>query len=684
MVATGDAFAAQVQLTGHAHRQRLQVGVEHVGAAPAHGTADGQEGGVEAGVRVGAPDQRGDHGFGRAVAVDDARRAQHPLDLVEGVLGHALATHGVGTDRQFAAGFADVVGHLQQVAGGEAGDGDAVAGDLGAGALHAPQLVVARHQRRAVDQRGQPALVGAVEADGGELQLAVFRGHAVQRADGQAVHGQRPLGDADAFRPAGGTGGVDEVRQVLRVAEVHRVVRRQVFQRLAVQGQQRQALGQRQAGLQPGLAEQQGDATVFHQVAQALGRIGRVQRHVGAARFQDGQQADDHFRRTLHRQADPHFRADAQLAQAMGQAVGAAIQLGVAPFQVTEDQRRGLGTQRRLGFDQLVHAAAVLRLRLRRVPLHQLLAAFVGGEQVEIAEGGLGRGDHGLQQRGQVPAHAGDGRAAEVAAQVAPGQAQAALVHRRQGQRVVGAFMVLRDGEGQSHRRALLQGSGDGEVLEHQQAVEQRLAGAAGPALDIRQGAELVFAQLQVLRLQLFQPLGDAQRRFGCGDHRQGIDEQAELAFRAGQVRRAAGHGGAEGHAALAAVALQQQHPGALHQGVEGHFLLAGEVGQTLAGGGIEQLPMVGITSLLRLAWRRVGQALGQQRGLVEVGQLRTPEGLVGLGVLCLQPTDVVGEATGRGGHLVAGIALQHLAQQQGVAPAVQQQVVMGVDQLLA
>ena len=71
------------------------------------------------------------------------------------------------------------------------------------------------------------------------MQLAVVRGHAVQRADGQAMHGQRAMGDTDAFRTPGGTRGVNQVSEVLRVVQVAQVGARQMRHGLTVQFQHR-------------------------------------------------------------------------------------------------------------------------------------------------------------------------------------------------------------------------------------------------------------------------------------------------------------------------------------------------------------------------------------------------------------------------------------------------------------
>jgi hypothetical protein len=66
-----------------------------------------------------------------------------------------------------------------------------------------------------------------------------------------------------------------------------------------------------------------------------------------------------------------------------------------------------------------------------------------------------------------------------------------------------------------------------------------------------------VVAQGQVLRLHRLGPLGDAERAVRGGDHRQAVDEQAQLLLDPRQLHRAPGNGGAERHAALAGVSLQ-------------------------------------------------------------------------------------------------------------------------------
>ncbi|CRN04130.1 hypothetical protein [Pseudomonas sp. 34 E 7] len=205
-----------------------------------------------------------------------------------------------------------------------------------------------------------------------------------------------------------------------------------------------------------------------------------------------------------------------------------------------------------------------------------------GVEQAQIAQGDVSVGQQLRQQMVQVVPQPRDLRRAELRAVVAELQAQSGAQFDAKGQWVMGALMVMQRPEGQAGRRALFQRFGHREVFKHQQGIEQRGALLAGPALDVVERHMLVIAQAEVLRLQLAEPTGGGLRRRGGADDRQGIDEQAQLLLDPRQRRGTPGHGGAESHASLPGVALQQQAPGALQQGVEGHFMLAGELTEAL------------------------------------------------------------------------------------------------------
>ena len=67
------------------------------------------------------------------------------------------------------------------------------------------------------------------------------------------------------------------------------------------------ALGEKHRGL--GVGEDE---------SEALGRVGEVDGEVGAAGFEDGEEADDEVEGALHAKADDDFGADAEGAQMRG------------------------------------------------------------------------------------------------------------------------------------------------------------------------------------------------------------------------------------------------------------------------------------------------------------------------------------------------------------------------------
>ena len=266
---------------------------------------------------------------------------------------------------------------------------------------------------------------------------------------------------------------------------------------------------------------------------------------------------------------------------------------------------------------------------------------------------------------------------------VAEIQAQAVAQLDAQGQWIVGAFVVVQVAERQPGRGALLERCRYREVLEHQQAVEQRGPLLARPSLNVVERHMLVLAHGQVHLLQLAQPLADGAIGLHGADQRQRVDEQPKLFFDPRQWRRATGDRGPEHHAILAGIALQQQAPGSLQHSVEGDLLLAGELGQALGRGAVEGNAVV----LATFGSHRRAQGFSQQRWGLQGSQRSLPEALARHGGLLLQPAQVVAvlpaflprQCRDR---RASGVVLDHFGQQLRVAPAVHQNMVAGVDQV--
>ncbi len=108
----------------------------------------------------------------------------------------------------------------------------------------------------------------------------------------------------DALGLPGGTGGVDHIGQMRRsqAQRVRRQVRVRLFGDLAPVPVQRNHLSfrGRQVLLKVLLRQQHPGRCIVQHVGQPVFRIGRIQRHVSAARFQDAQQPHYHFQTALH------------------------------------------------------------------------------------------------------------------------------------------------------------------------------------------------------------------------------------------------------------------------------------------------------------------------------------------------------------------------------------------------
>ncbi|RCM47281.1 hypothetical protein PA82_05535 [Pseudomonas aeruginosa] len=540
--------------------------------------------------------------------------------------------------------------------------------------LRAPLSGVAEQDPGSCQQGYEELFGSGIETDRGELQLAVARADAVGACCRLAVRDERRLADRHSFWLAGRAGRIDHVGQ--RLASYLRQ-RPRICTRRPGGGLQRQPLDLCRAGqpLRQGfLADQPARAAVAQHVRQALRGVVRIQRQVAGTGLEDTQQADDQVEGALGSDRHQRFLGHAARPQATRQTLGAHIQFGIAEILVAAYQRDRLRRRRCLMREGRRDAAPRQRLE-RCLPIPQRLLAFPGVEQGQLAQRCLGGLGHPLQQMQQMTVQFGDVRCVEIAPRIDVLQAQALTQGDTQRQGVVGLLVVAWRGELQIGG-SLAQSLGHGEVLEHQDAIEQSLAAMPGPALDVVQRRMLVFAQRQVERLHPLQVVRDALLWLRRGDHRQGIDKQTDLRLDAWQFRRPSGHGGAEGYRLLPAVPLQEQRPGRLHQGVERDLLTLGE-GRQLAGRlRIQFAQMLTLARLLRPRLAR--QACRHLQG----GQPIAPEELGCHRIAALQPTDVVAVTPNGSGYLLPRIALQYLGEQLGVAPAIHQDVVIGIDEV--
>ncbi|KPB27300.1 putative non-ribosomal peptide synthetase [Pseudomonas syringae pv. syringae] len=336
--------------------------------------------------------------------------------------------------------------------------------------------------------------------------------------------------------------------------------------------------------------------------------------------------------------------------------IGAGVELRVAHLLGGEDQCRSVRCRTHLGFDQIVQALLAGEVCGCGVPLAQHMLLLVVTQQRQFAKRRLRVMRQRLQDLLEMRRQLRHLLLAEVLTGVTEAQRQGFTEIDHQRQWVMRLLLRMQTAEHQPRRRSLLQGFGHRVVFEHQNSVEQRLASAACPTLNLVQRRVFVLSQGDVLRLHLLHPLRHALLCTWAGDHRQSIDEQPELLLDTRQVRRTPGHGCAKGDAGLPRVALQHQQPGRLHQCVEGHALLAGKLTQLTGVLGVDQVQVITVP----LAVLRRLEGLHQARGLIESGQLTGPETLAEPGILALQPFDVVAIAADLPRQCLAAITLQH------------------------
>ena len=548
------------------------------------------------------------------------------------------------------------------------------------GLLGGPQGVVTHHQGRAADQRGDPAFMGTVEGERHEMQFAIGRVHFVQLGNRLHMHAQRPVGHGDAFRFAGRARGVNQVRQLFRV-HIKQWRRHLDVEVQTIHRDHRRARIELRRVAQTLLGQQQAHVAVGHHVAQAFLWILRVQRHVRRAALHHRQQRHHQFQRAFHEHADHVFGLHALLQQVHRKRVGTTVQFGVAQLfgitvGVAQHQCGVLRLQPRPFADQFVYRPFVIVSQCRQMAVQ--FTALVQCQQTEFADSAAGVVAQPLHQAFHVAAQHFDGGEVELIALMHVLDAQPFIeadhqVHGEAGQAEVGDVF-----EAQRIAVPLAQRAVHRLIFENDDAVEQRLPALPGPALNIAERGLLEVADVEVVGLNLAQPVTDACFGRHAVDHRQGVDEQPQHVLRTVEGFRAARHRGAERHRALTGVTLQQQQPRGLHQGVERHLLLLGKRLQTRGLLRIQVRVDRVITRLRRLHRQRAGQVSGAFEGV----EFAFPERFAGLGHLLAEPVDVVAI---RGHRLlrIATVMTQHFTDQARHTPAVHEDVVVGPDQAI-
>ena len=280
----------------------------------------------------------------------------------------------------------------------------------------------------------------------------------------------------------------------------------------------------RQAAELRRMRDDQRRAGILQHVGEPFGRIVGIERQIGAAGLEDGEQRNHHVERAFEAQSHHHLRPDPAAAQMMRQPVGALLQLRIGEARVATHQGGRRGRPRHLRAEQLRNGGRRHRMR-RVVPLPQQRVALVRRQDVEPPDRPLRVANHRLQQPNQPRRESLDRRAVEQVGGVfdLPGDR-----HRRpiagapfdkiERQIELGALRMDRMIAGLKTRQRK---PGIRRVLQHQHHLEQRMA---------RQRAHRIEHLHQALERQILMAVG---RKVGGAHPRNQIPE-ARVARRVG------------------------------------------------------------------------------------------------------------------------------------------------------
>ncbi len=277
---------------------------------------------------------------------------------------------------------------------------------------------------------------GEIERAGMEQGPDILGGRRDARAGGMQQAHDLGMGDDDALGGAGGTGGVDEVGRMLR---------QQIGALWCVSGVLCPGVGIRvdpEEGdvvallpcvRQRMLGDEHARLRIVEHEGQSLGGIGRVQRQIGGASLEHGEDGDDHLHAAVQEQCDAIFRADAVRDQVMGELVGAGIEVGIAQRALAIDHGDGLRGACDLLLEHAGQTALVGEDAMLAGEALQPLLALGGVEERQALHAAVFVGDHAVQHGEEVVQMALDGAALEQCGGIAERTDDAAVV-RFQGE----------------------------------------------------------------------------------------------------------------------------------------------------------------------------------------------------------------------------------------------------------
>ncbi len=622
-VAAGEAGAGEVDLSRHALGNGPQVRVQDVGPGVGERAPDGhgRAGGVGGAHLVLG---RAEGGLGGPVQLTD--------DRAGGVFEDALHRDrrddvAAGEDFPHAReGAGRVLGEHPEEARGEVHRGDLLLSDQ-AGERGGVQAAGRGEHDQPAGQKGHPQLVvGDVEGVRRVQQDALVVSGVPARVAGQRQ--ELAVRDGHALGGARGAGGVHDVGELVRVDRHRRVVGGLVGQGGVVVEDDHRRVVLEAAREHGPVGEQHARPGVGHDPLEPLGGERLVQRYVGAAGLEHGEDGHRQLRRALQEHGDPGLRADTEPDEAVGQPVGALVQLAAGQFAVARADGGGVGSGGGDLGEPPVHGGGGAALL---APGAQQPLALLGGQDVDGAEVLAGVAGDGGQQPGESFRHCRGGvPVEEVGAELQDAGDPARGVPGAEGLRDVERQVEL--GGPQSvrlhrHAQAGERQLGLGVVLQREEDLEQGVLGERAHRVEQLhqplEGHVLVAVGREGGLADPPQQVAEARVAGGVGAQHEGVDEEADLLVERGV--RAARDGAADRDVGARAQPGAQGGHGGLEHHEQADVVALGEVEEACVERGVE-LDVHGVAAEAELARPRPvggqGQLLGQsaQRAAPEVG----------------------------------------------------------------
>ena len=197
--------------------------------------------------------------------------------------------------------------------------------------------------------------------------------HADEEVGHVAVLDHHPLG------LSGRAGGVDHVGEVGAGDAAFRIGVGLIVEAFGDVEDLRIALGERCR--EGGIGDDHARFAVFEVERGALGRIGRVHRKIGPARFQDREGGDHQFGGAWQVQPDDHAGFDTETYELVGEPVGGGVEFRIGQALALEGERLGPGRARDLILEGLVDAFVGIIGDVGRIPVGDQGLALGFGEQ---------------------------------------------------------------------------------------------------------------------------------------------------------------------------------------------------------------------------------------------------------------------------------------------------------------